>query len=212
MRARFCKDTRARLRYHRLVMETAMEMKFTSRQQGELYQGFLNKDPELARRAFIAVRTTGIYCLLTCRARTPKPENVTFYRSRTEAERAGFRPCRKCRPEVNGGRAALEQATAQALLARMTEEEAGIGDLARRAGANPSRVYRLFRRNLGSGPARARAEARLERACALLRRGHATVTEIAYEAGFSSLATFYRWFRRKTGKTPTEYRSFPRRS
>ncbi len=185
-----------------------MEMTFTARQQGRLYQGFLKKDPEMARRAFIAVRTTGIYCLLTCRARTPKPENVTFYRSRNEAELAGFRPCRKCRPEVNGGRAALEQATTKTLLARMANEETGIADLARQAGTNPSRVYRLFRRSLGRGPVRARAEARFERACHLLRGGRATVTEVAYAAGFSSLATFYRWFRRKTGKTPTQYRAF----
>lgn len=181
-------------------------MRLTKNQHGRLYQAFLRKDGELAGRVFIAVRTTGIYCMLTCRARTPKAENVTFYKSRTAAESDGFRPCRKCRPEVQGGKAALEKITTRNWLAKIADEETGIGELARRAGANPSRVYRLFRRNLGRGPLRARAEVRLERACKMLRRERASITEVAYAAGFSSLATFYRWFRRGTGKTPTQYR------
>jgi len=184
-----------------------MSMPFSARQQNKFYQAFLEKDARLARRVFIAVRTTGIYCMLTCRARTPKPENVTFYGSRNEAERAGFRPCRKCRPEVNGGRAALEQAATQTWLSKMADEETGISELARQAGANPSRVYRLFRRSLGRGPVRARGEARLERAQKMLKENRATITEVAYAAGFASLATFYRWFRRGTGQTPTQFRA-----
>lgn len=175
-------------------------------QHGKLYRAFLRKDEKAARRVFIAVRTTGIYCLLTCRARTPKPENVTFYPSRGAAERAGFRPCRKCRPEIQGGRAALERAVAQNWLSKMADEETGITELARQGGTNASRMYRLFRRNLGRGPLRARAEERLGRACAMLKSSRTSITEVAYAAGFSSLATFYRWFRRGTGKTPTQYR------
>jgi methylphosphotriester-DNA--protein-cysteine methyltransferase len=171
-----------------------------------LYQAFLHKDARLAGRAYIAVRTTGIYCLLTCRARTPKPENVTFYASRGEAERAGFRPCLKCRPEVQGGRSALEQAKLRQWLLKLEEEEASIQKVAAAEGAHPSRMYRMFRRNTGRGPRQARAEARLARACTMLRDSRARITDVAYEAGFSSLATFYRWFRRSTGTTPTKYR------
>jgi methylphosphotriester-DNA--protein-cysteine methyltransferase len=183
-------------------------IRVSTRQHQQLYQAFLRKDQQAAGRAFIAVRTTGIYCLLTCRARTPRPENVAFFRSRHAAERAGFRPCRKCRPEVQGGKAALEKLAMRNWLAKISEEETGIAELARRAGASPSRVYRLFRRNTGRGPVHARAEARLARACALLRQKHSTITEVAYAAGFSSLATFYRWFRRGTGKTPTQFRAW----
>lgn len=182
----------------------------SSAQHQRFYRAFLRKDKEAARRMFIAVRTTGIYCMLTCRARTPKSENVTFYSSRDAAERAGFRPCRKCRPEIDGGKAALEKVAQKNWLAKITEEETGISELARREGANASRVYRLFRRTLGRGPVRARAEARLERACEMLKHARASITEVAYEAGFSSLATFYRCFRRGTGKTPTEYRRLKR--
>jgi methylphosphotriester-DNA--protein-cysteine methyltransferase len=179
----------------------------SSRQFDRLYRAFLHKDRRFEGRAFIAVRTTGIYCLLTCRARTPRRENVRFFFSPADAERAGFRPCRKCRPEVAGGRPALERAAVRALVTRLTDEEAAVGQLARALGASPSRVYRLFRRHLGRGPRQARAEARLERACALLRDAHRSVADVAYEAGFSSLATFYRWFRRATGMTPSAFRS-----
>ncbi len=172
-----------------------------------LYRAFLRKDARLAGRAFMAVRTTGIYCLLTCRARTPRPENVTFYPSPGAAERAGFRPCRKCRPEVRGGRAAIERTTLRHWLARLAEEEAGVQQLAAATGSSPSRIYRMFRRNLGQGPRQARAEARLARAVSLLRDRRTTITDAAYQAGFPSLATFYRWFRRATGVTPSEFRS-----
>ena len=181
-------------------------MTLNKNQHQRLYRAFLRKDGTMARQVFIAVRTTGIYCLLTCRARTPKPENVTFYDSRRQAENDGFRPCRKCRPEVQGGKPALERAALKNWLVKMADAETGITELAKQEGANPSRLYRLFRRNLGRAPVRARGEARLERACALLKGGQGSITEVAFAAGFASLATFYRWFRRATGKTPTQYR------
>lgn len=171
-----------------------------------LYRAFLRKDARLDGRVFIAVRTTGIYCLLTCRARTPKPENVHFYFSRAEAEKNGFRPCRKCRPEVQGGQRALERAALRTWLVKLAEEEGGIGQIARAEGRSPSGLYRMFRRQLGRSPQQARGEARLRRACDLLRHKDRSVVDVAFEAGFSSLATFYRWFRRRMEMTPSEFR------
>jgi methylphosphotriester-DNA--protein-cysteine methyltransferase len=186
-----------------------MMTSFNPRQSDRLYQAFLRKDARLEGRAFIAVRTTGIYCLLTCRARTPRRENVRFFATRTAAEHAGFRPCRKCRPEVHGGQRALERAALRGLLARLAEEDAAVNGVARESGASPSKIYRMFRRNLGRGPRQARAEARVSRACELLREPNRSVTDVAFEAGFASVASFYRWFRRSTGKTPTQYRATP---
>ncbi len=181
-------------------------MQLTRRQFGSLYRAFLRKDERLAGRVFIAVRTTGIYCLLTCRARTPRPENVTFYTSRSDVERAGFRPCRKCRPEVNGGRTEMERAALQRWLGQLAEEDSRVAAVARAHGTSSSALYRKFRRHMGRGPRQARGEARLARACELLRKGKQRITDVAFESGFSSLATFYRWFQRSTGLTPTAYR------
>lgn len=181
-------------------------MNLTTRQFGSLYRAFLRKDARLEGRAYIAVRTTGIYCLLTCRARTPRPENVTFYASRDEAVRDGFRPCRKCRPEVHGGRRSLEQAELRRYLAQLAEEDSSVAGVARESGASPSALYRKFRRHMGRSPRQARGEARMTRACELLRHGEQRIVDVAFAAGFSSLATFYRWFQRGTGETPTAYR------
>ena len=185
----------------------------------KLYRAFLRSDAALDGRVWVGVRTTGIYCLPSCRARKPKPQNVHFFATRAEAERHGFRPCRKCRPEVQGGRRALEQAALRRWLAVLGESGLGCGQLARAGGVSASRLYRMFRRHTGHGPRRARAEQRLRRACEALRAGrnmvrqahHKTVAEVAYAAGFESLATFYRCFRRSTGTTPTAYRNGNRR-
>ncbi len=181
-------------------------MKLTTRQFGSFYRAFLRKDHKLDGRVFIAVRTTGIYCLLSCRARTPRPENVTFYRSRAAVERDGFRPCRKCRPEVQGGQHALERATLQNLLRHLAEEDSSVAGVARQHGSSPSGLYRKFRRHLGRSPREARGEARLARACELLGQRKMRIVDVAFEAGFSSVATFYRWFQRCTGLTPTAFR------
>lgn len=181
-------------------------MKWSARQFASLYRAFLRKDARLDGRVYIAVRTTGIYCMLSCRARTPRPENVTFYRSRAEVERDGFRPCRKCRPEVHGGQRALEQAALRNWLGRLAEENSSVAEVAREHGTSPSGLYRKFRRALGRSPRQARGEVRLARACELLRDRKKRILDVAFEAGFSSVATFYRWFQRSTGMTPTTFR------
>lgn len=178
-----------------------------AQQFDQLYRAFRRADPRYDGRFFVAVRTTGIYCVPSCHARKPRRENVTFYFSRQAAEQGGFRPCRKCRPDVHGGQRALERAALRRWLDRLAEDDAPIQDLARQGGASPSRIYRLFRRHLGRGPRDARGQARLRRACDLLRAGKASITAVAYDAGFGSLATFYRWFRRGVGMTPAEFRA-----
>ncbi len=182
------------------------DVKLTAQQFERLYRGFQRSDPALDGRVLVAVRTTGVYCLPSCRARKPRRENVRFYVSRAEAERDGFRACRRCRPEVQGGRRALEQAALRRWLDALAASESGIEHLARANGSSSSGLYRMFRRHLGHGPRQARSEARLLRACELLCAGRASVTEAAYDAGFGSLATFYRWFRRAVGVTPTKFR------
>jgi AraC family transcriptional regulator of adaptative response / methylphosphotriester-DNA alkyltransferase methyltransferase len=181
-------------------------VRLTAQQFDRLYRGFQRSDPALDGRVLVAVHTTGVYCLPSCRARKPKRENVRFYLSRSDAERDGFRACRRCRPEVHGGRRALEQAALHRWLRELAAGESGIEQLARANGSSPSGLYRMFRRHLGHGPRRARSEARLRKACELLRAGRSSVTQVAYDAGFGSLATFYRWFRRSLGVAPMEFR------
>ena len=189
------------------VFRYSYRVTMSRRQFDSLYRAFQRSDTSLDGRAFVAVRTTGIYCLLSCRARKPKRENIDFYLSRQEAERHGFRPCRRCRPEA-GGRAALERQALAQWLVQLTGDESRVDAVAHEAGVNPSRLYRTFRRHLGRGPRDARARARLFRACELLRDPRRSITEAAYDSGFGSLASFYRWFRREVGITPAAFRDF----
>ena len=197
---------------NRAGLEYLSGVKLTPEQFDRLYRGFRRSDPALDGRVLVAVRTTGIYCLPSCRARKPRRENVRFYFSRAEAERDGFRACRRCRPEVHGGRRALERAALRRWLEQLAAGESGIEQLARAGGSSPSGLYRMFRRHLGYGPRQARSEARLRHACNLLRTNHGSITEVAYDAGFGSLATFYRWFRRSVGVTPTKFRRLAARA
>lgn len=201
----FAKTNRAYLKYPSGV-------NLTTEQFDRLYTGFRRSDAALDGRVLVAVRTTGIYCLPSCRARKPKRENVQFYFSHAEAERDGFRACRRCRPEVHGGRRALERAALRRWLDRLAASECGIEQVARAAGSSPSGLYRMFRRHLGHGPRQARSEARLRHACNLLRSNRGSITEVAYDAGFGSLASFYRWFRRSVGVTPTRFRRLATRA
>jgi methylphosphotriester-DNA--protein-cysteine methyltransferase len=176
-----------------------------------LWRAVLARDPRFDGRVWMAVRSTGIYCLPSCRSRRPRRENVRFFASAAEAERAGFRACRRCRPELAGGRRGLERAELERWLARIAAEDAPLAELLRAGGVSRARLYRLFRRHLDEGPRRARARVRLEHACRLLAAPGGTVAEAAFAAGFGSLATFYRWFRRTTGATPSAWRARARK-
>lgn len=175
--------------------------------EARLWRAVRERDPRFDGRVWMGVRSTGIYCLPSCRSRRPRRENVRFFISAAEAERAGYRACRRCRPELAGGRPGLERAELERWLARLASEDAPLAELLRGGDVSRARLYRLFRRHLNEGPRRARARVRLERACRLLASPRGTVAEAAFAAGFGSLATFYRWFRRTTGTTPSAWRT-----
>jgi AraC family transcriptional regulator of adaptative response/methylated-DNA-[protein]-cysteine methyltransferase len=131
-----------------------------------------------------AVKTTGIYCRPSCPARRPKRDNVLFFRSALEAERAGFRPCKRCRPRaprspsdalVARARAHLDRATAPVTLAALAEE----------VGASPFHLQRAFKRALGVSP-RAYGEAARVARFRAAAKGAASVLDAAHAAGFGS--------------------------
>lgn len=156
---------------------------------------------------FYSVETTGVYCRPSCAARTPRPENVRFHSTAAAAERAGFRPCKRCKP---GQPSLAEQhAGLVAELCRFIEQAdhlPTLEELARRAGLSAHHLHRLFKAVTGLTPRAYAAAHRAERVRAELGRS-GTVTEAIYGAGYGSNGRFYEASNRVLGMTPTRYRA-----
>lgn len=140
---------------------------------------------------YYGVKTTGIYCLPSCPARKPKRTNVIFFSSRSAAECAGYRPCKRCKPDETAAAPAWAQRIEKACRL-MEEAEAPIAlrDLACAVGSSAHHFHRQFKSALGITPKAYAAALQNRRVRDALSRG-ATVTEALYEAGFSSSGRFY---------------------
>lgn len=160
---------------------------------------------------FVAVRTTGIYCRPVCTARTPRRENVSFHPSAAAAERAGYRPCLRCRPETapfcpawKGSRTTVERAL------RMIEGGAldghSVESLAGRLGVGPRQLSRLFAQHIEASPSQVAKTCRVQRAKRLLDETALPVAEIAERAGFPSARRMCAAFADLYGRAPSTLR------
>ena len=161
-----------------------------------------------ARAAFFySVKSTGVYCHPWCSARRPSPENVGFHVTRADAERAGFRPCKHCKPDQPPP--AERQAAQVAALCRFienSEEVPTLAELAGRARLSVFHVQRLFKKVTGVTPRAYAAALRRKRVRAELAKS-GSVTQAIYRAGYNSLGRFYETSNQMLGMTPTQYRA-----
>ena len=156
---------------------------------------------------YYSVRTTGVYCRPSCAARLPRRENVRFHASCADAERAGFRPCKRCRPNERAPDA--QQAAAVAKACRMIEEAeegASLAALAKAVGLSRFHFHRLFKATTGVTP-KAYADAQRARRVRAALGDRGSVTEAIYGAGFNSSGRFYAASSDLLGMTPTEFRA-----
>ena len=154
-----------------------------------------------------SVRTTGVYCRPSCGARLARPENVRFYATREEAEKAGFRPCKRCRPDRPS---LLEEHAALVTQACRTIETSlnspSLENLAIEAGMSPFYFHRVFKAVTGLTP-RAYATAHRGKKVRTELGRSPTVTAAIYESGYNSNGRFYGESEKMLGMTPTRYRS-----
>jgi AraC family transcriptional regulator of adaptative response/methylated-DNA-[protein]-cysteine methyltransferase len=156
---------------------------------------------------YYSVRTTGVYCRPSCGARQARRENVRFHATRQEAEAAGFRPCKRCRPDERA--LAERHAAAVATACRLIEtapEMPTLDRLARTAGMSRFHFHRIFKSATGVTPKAYVATHRARRVRDELARSQ-TVTDAIYEAGFSSSGRFYATSGEILGMTPTDFRA-----
>jgi AraC family transcriptional regulator of adaptative response/methylated-DNA-[protein]-cysteine methyltransferase len=155
------------------------------------YSALQRRDASLDGVVFVAVKTTGIYCRPVCRVRTPLARNVLFYPSAAAAERAGYRPCFRCRPETapfcpawKGTRTTVERALA--LIEAGALDRDSVDALAARLGIGARHLSRLFAEHLDASPAQVAQSLRIQRAKRLLNDTDLPISVISERAGFSS--------------------------
>jgi AraC family transcriptional regulator of adaptative response / DNA-3-methyladenine glycosylase II len=176
------------------------------------YAAVRSRDARFDGEFFFAVVTTGIYCRPSCPATTPKRVNVRFFLTAAGAQEAGFRPCKRCRPDAVPGsadwnvRADIVGRAMQLIRDGIVDRE-GVSGLAARLGYSTRQVQRQLNAALGAGPiALAQAE-RCHTARILLRSTDMQASDIAFAAGFSSVRQFNDTMRRIYGATPSELRA-----
>jgi AraC family transcriptional regulator of adaptative response/methylated-DNA-[protein]-cysteine methyltransferase len=165
------------------------------------------RDPQADGTFVYSVKTTGVYCRPSCAARPARPENVAFHASTAEAERAGFRPCKRCKPDQ--APLAEQHAARIADLCRFIEAAEALptlDELAARAQLSPYHLHRVFKDVTGLTPKAYAAAHRAKRMRQELDRP-GTVTDAIYGAGYGSNGRFYEESARVLGMTPTKYRA-----
>ncbi|WP_291378480.1 AlkA N-terminal domain-containing protein [Demequina sp.] len=181
------------------------------------YRASSGRDRRFDGQFVMAVRTTGIYCRPSCPARTPKPENVEFFRTSAAAHVSGYRACKRCLPEAVPGSPEWNvredtSARAMRLIADGVVDRDGVPALAARLGYSPRQLGRLLTDELGAGPiALARAQ-RAHNARHLLVSTPMPASDVAFAAGFSSIRQFNDTIGEVFGMTPTALRERARRA
>jgi len=176
------------------------------------YQAAVSKDPRFDGVFFIAVTSTGIYCRPSCPAITPKRANMRFYRSAAAAQEAGFRACKRCRPDASPGSPewnirADVVGRAMRLIADGVVDRDGVEGLARRLGYEQRQVRRLVTAELGAGPLAVARAQRAQTARILTETTALPLSEIAFAAGFASIRQFNATVQEVFAMTPTEMRN-----
>src|SRR5262245_22263205 len=171
------------------------------------WQALLRRDSSADGVFFYSVATTGVYCRPSCPARRPRRENVRFHETCAQAERAGFRPCKRCRPnEVSLAQRRRDAVTRACRLIEEADEAPTLADLADAVGMSRHHFHRVFKMLTGVTPKAYASAHRARRVRDELAQG-ATVTEAIYSAGFNSNGRFYATSTEQLGMTPTAFRA-----
>jgi AraC family transcriptional regulator of adaptative response / DNA-3-methyladenine glycosylase II len=174
------------------------------------HQAVDDRDPRFDGLFCVAIVTTRIYCRPTCPSRRANPDHRRFFRSAAEAEAAGFRPCLRCRPELDPGEAADAMSRLASLAAQRISAGAlngrSVAELAAELRVSERHLRRALKREIGVSPVELAQTSRLLLARRLLADTTLPVIDIAFASGFESLRRFNVAFRERYGMSPSALR------
>lgn len=173
------------------------------------WKAIVDCDKRYDGKFFYAVKTTGIFCRPSCKSKTPNYKNICFFKNAMEATQQGFRPCKRCRPElfidIYDPQQEIVEKT-KLFLEKNYEERITLNNLAVRIGVSPYHLSRIFKENLGSTPHKYLENIRIHKAKSLLLNTDHNITEICFLIGYKNLSSFYKHFKKICGCSPQQYR------
>lgn len=175
----------------------------------EKWKAVINCDKTYDGVFYYGVKTTGIFCRPSCKAKSPLKKNTQFFDNSKEAIKSGYRPCKMCRPdlvesvyepnrELIGG--------IKEIIDQNYMHDMDLRTIAREIGISPSHLTRLFKQHFGQTPNYYITQLRINKSKELLKSADNDILEISQEVGFKSLSTFYKCFKERAQMTPKEYR------
>ena len=175
--------------------------------KSEMWEAVRSCDATYDGRFFYGVKTTGIYCRPSCKSKTPREENVEYFSTRGDAEAAGYRPCKRCRPDLLGtyDPAAELSARAKELIDRGFGDRAELAKSMRDMGVSRKHLTEVFKKEYDITPSEYLLQTRIASARGMLQDG-VSVLDTSVAVGYASPSAFYEHFRRITGMTPARYR------
>lgn len=175
--------------------------------ENEKWNAVLSNDVKAAGLFYYAVRSTGIFCRPSCSSREPVRENVEFFDSPPEAQAAGFRPCKRCRPDLWSYNPSADLAQrAKEGIDRSYKEKLELDGALKELGISKSRLRQIFIQEYGLTPNKYRNQLKIRRAIELLAYSEEPIINIAASLEYDSLPAFFAFFRKYTGQTPGEFR------
>ncbi|HEY3547956.1 MAG TPA: Ada metal-binding domain-containing protein, partial [Propionicimonas sp.] len=175
------------------------------------YRAVMGRDPRFDGRLFVGVLSTGIYCRPSCPSRTPRRENCQFHRTAAGCVAAGFRACRRCRPDALPGSrdwdvdADLAGRTLR-LIADGAVDDGGVAGLARRLSVSERHLHRILVGKVGASPVQLARTRRAQVARMLVEQTTWPLADVAFASGFSSVRQFNDVFRAEFGAPPSALR------
>lgn len=176
--------------------------------EDEKWKLILSNSANADGQFYYAVKTTGIFCRPSCKAKEPARRNVMFFDSAEDAIAAGYRPCKRCRPDLLEYQPIKEIARqAQHVVEQYHSEKRRMALELQNLGVSKSRIVQIFKQEFGMSPNGYADKIRIDIAREKLEKSTEPMIDIAYSLGYESLSAFFTFFRKHTGLSPGEYRN-----